>query len=130
MSLHWTEDEYQAHLRRGLEHEGLYLGSQAYSPLVSEKALQAAVLRVAKKAGYTFAYHTYRSTRSPSGFPDLILCHRDPGHVCYAVECKTDSGQVTPAQEAWLAALAGSTGVVSAVWRPSQWTAIVEQLSG
>jgi hypothetical protein len=130
MSLHWTEEEYQAHLRRGLEHEGLYLGSQAYSPLVSEKAFQAAVLRVAKAAGWTFAYHTYRSTKSMSGFPDLVLCHRDPGGPLYAVELKTDTGQLTKAQEAWLQALAGSTGVVAATWRPSMWEDICQKLRG
>jgi len=99
-------------------------------PHVSEKAFMAAVVRLARQEGYTFAYHTYRSTKSVSGFPDLVLCHRDPGHVCYAVECKTDTGQCTKAQEAWLAALAGSTGVVSAVWRPAMWSEIVERLRG
>jgi hypothetical protein len=93
---------------------------------VSEAVLQRAVLRVAKEAGWTFAYHTYRSTHSMGGFPDLILCHREPGlHPMLAVELKTDTGQVSLAQEAWLKALAGSTGVVAATWRPAMWEEIV-----
>jgi hypothetical protein len=130
VSLHWTEEQYQAHLRRGLEHEALYLGSREYGALVSEKAFQHAVMRVAREAGYTFAYHTYRSTKSMGGFPDLVLAHREPGHPLYVCELKTDTGQLSQAQEAWLKALAGSTGVVSAVWRPAQWQEIVEQLRG
>jgi hypothetical protein len=127
MSLHWTEEEYQAHLRRGLEHEGLYLGSQAYSPLVSERAFLTAVLRVAKEAGF-LCYHTFDSRRSPSGFMDLVLARA--GRPLYAVELKTDTGQLTKAQEAWLAALAGSTGVVAATWRPSMWEEICRTLRG
>jgi len=99
-------------------------------PAMTERAFQSAVVRVAREAGWDFRYHTHNSRRSPSGFPDLILCHRDPGQVCYAVECKTDTGACTKAQEAWLAALAGSTGVVSAVWRPQDWESIVAQLRG
>jgi hypothetical protein len=88
----------------------------------------SAVVRLAREAGYTFAYHTYRSTKSLGGFPDLILCHQEPGHVCYAIECKTDTGQVTKAQQAWLEALGQCTGVVSEVWRPSALDTIIERL--
>jgi hypothetical protein len=48
----------------------------------------------------------------------------------YAVELKTDVGQLTQAQEAWLAALAGSTGVVAATWRPSMGEDICRTLRG
>ena len=107
MTLRWTEQDLERHLRRGQP-----------AP-ISEAAFMAAVVRLARQYGWEHVYHTYRSTRSPSGFPDLILCHKDPGHVCYAIECKTDTGQVTPAQQAWLEALGGCTGVVAEVWRPS-----------
>jgi hypothetical protein len=104
-------------------------------PAVSESVFQRAVMRVAREAGWTFLYHTYKSTKSMGGFPDLILCHRDahlePGrYPVLAIELKTDEGQLTKAQEAWLAALAGSSGVVSAVWRPSMWSEMVERLRG
>jgi VRR-NUC domain len=127
MSLHWTEDEYQAHLRRGLEHEGLYLGSRAYSPLVSEKAFQAAVVRVAKEAGY-LCWHAYSAKKSAAGYPDLTLAKA--GVPLILAELKTDTGELTRAQEAWLAALAGSTGVVAATWRPSMWEEICRELRG
>lgn len=119
--MRWSEDQYRAYVTRG-QPDPL--------PALTEAVWQSAVRRIAKDAGYTFAYHTYRSTRSPSGFPDLILCHKDPGHVCYAVELKTDVGQVTPAQQAWLTALAGCTGVVAEIWRPSDMAAMIERLRG
>jgi hypothetical protein len=97
---------------------------------LSEAAFMAAVVRLARAHGWTFAYHTYRSTKSLGGFPDLILCHQEPGHVCYAIELKTDTGQVTPAQAAWLEALAGCTGVVAECWRPRDLQEIVERLRG
>jgi len=103
-------------------------------PLLTEKAFQAAVVRLAKEAGYTFAYHTYRSTKSQPGFPDLILAHRDAhrqrGWPIWAVELKTDTGEVTPAQAAWLEALAHSRNVVTDVWRPRDWDTIVARLRG
>jgi VRR-NUC domain len=107
----------------------------AEPPGISEQAFQDAVIRTAREAGWTFLYHTYRSTRSMGGFPDLIMCHRDasrePGrYPMLAVELKTDAGQVSAAQQAWLEALAGSTGVVAACWRPSQWQEIVTMLRG
>ena len=123
MTVRWSEDEFALYM----QHLGIH---RTQVQPVSEKAFQAAVVRIARDAGYTFAYHTYRSTKSPSGFPDLILCHKDPGHVCYAVELKINTGQVTPAQQAWLEALAGCTGVVSAVWRPKDLSSIIEQLRG
>jgi hypothetical protein len=116
MSLRFTEQEYAAYLRRGEP-----------AP-VSEAAWQASVLRLLRQHGYDYVYHTFDSRRSPSGFPDVIACHREPGHVCYAIECKTDTGQVTPAQAAWLEALAGCTGVVADIWRPSALDAIVTLL--
>ena len=132
MGLRWSEEEYRAHLQRQLDYEGMYLGSpNGYAGLASEKAFQSAVVRLAKQYGW-LAYHTFDSRRSPSGFPDLVLapgptCHNDP-RLCYAVELKTETGQVTLAQQAWLEALAGCTGVVAEVWRPSQLQEIIERL--
>jgi hypothetical protein len=99
------------------------------SKQLSEAAFMAAVARLARQHGY-MAYHTWSSKKSPEGFPDLILCHKDPGHVCYAIECKRDGGHVTPAQAAWLEALGQCTGVVSEVWRPADLDAIVQRLRG
>jgi hypothetical protein len=86
-----------------------------------------AVVRLAREQKY-LVYHTQNSKRSPEGFPDLI-CAR-AGSPLLAIETKTDTGQVTPAQAAWLEALAGCTGVVAECWRPAQLQDIVERLRG
>jgi hypothetical protein len=96
-------------------------------PVVSEAAFQAAVIKLAKDCGY-LVYFTKDSRRSPSGYPDL--CCAKAGAPLILAELKTDVGACTKAQEAWLAALAGSTGVVAATWRPSQWSEIVTMLRG
>ena len=114
--MRWSETEYAAYVRRGQP-----------AP-VSEKAWQACVVRLLRQYGYDYVYHTFDSRRSPSGFPDVIACHREPGHVCYAIECKTDTGHLTPAQAAWLEALGQCTGVVSEIWRPARLQEIVERL--
>jgi hypothetical protein len=86
-----------------------------------------AVVRLAREQKY-LVYHTWSSKRSPEGFPDLI-CAR-AGSPLLAIETKTDTGQVTPAQAAWLEALAGCTGVVAEVWKPSALDAILARLRG
>lgn len=116
--MHWTQAEYDRFLRQGPD------------GALTEKALQSAVVRLLRQHGYTFCYHTFDSRRSPSGFPDLIACHREPGHVALAFECKTATGQVTLAQQAWLDALAQSTGVVAQVVRPADLEALVALLRG
>lgn len=51
--------------------------------------------------------------------------------VCGLVRAApTDTGQVTLAQQAWLNALAGCSGVVAEVWRPSALQDIAERLRG
>ena len=127
MSLHWTEADYQAHLQRTRAVEGLYLGSREYAGLVSEKAFMQAVVRLAKQHGY-LVYHTFNAKRSPEGFPDLVCVHpTERERPVLAWELKTTTGQVTPAQQAWVAALGGRQ-VVSAVWRPGDWPQIQEAL--
>lgn len=119
MSVRWSEADYTAYRR--------LLRREAPAPL-SEKAWQDGVMRLLAAHGYAYRYHTWDSRRSPSGFPDIVAVHREPGHVCYAIECKTDTGQVTPAQAAWLTALAGCSGVVAEVWRPAQLQEIAARL--
>lgn len=112
----WSEEQYRAYLNK---HE---------TPL-SEAAFMQAIVRLARAHGY-LAYHTYSSKRSPEGFPDLVLAHPGAGRPLIMSELKTNTGQLTKAQEAWLEALAGSTGVVSCVWRPTDLEAIVKLLRG
>lgn len=61
-------------------------------------------------------YHTYRSTRSEPGWPDLVLAHPASGRLMI-VELKTDRGSLTRPQLDWLTALK-ACGVDVRVWRP------------
>jgi hypothetical protein len=126
MSRRWSADEFARLLAGG---QVRVLGdTTATPPALSEEAWQLAIMRLLHQHGYAYCYHTWNSRRSPSGFPDLIAVHHLAGRKLLAIELKTDVGQVTPAQQAWLEALAGCTGVVAEVWRPAQLSAIVERL--
>ena len=107
--MRWSETEYQAYLR--------FMRREQPAP-VSEKAWQDGVMRVLKSTGHTLVYHTHDSRRSPSGWPDVAAI-KPAGGTLYLCELKTDVGIVSEAQQAWLTALAGCTGVVAEVWRPS-----------
>lgn len=89
---------------------------------MSEEEWQGVVLKLAALYGWTLTYHTYDSTRSNPGWPDLVL-FRPPGELL-VVELKTDKGRVKAAQQEWLAALACS-GVETAIWRPRDLDSIV-----
>lgn len=91
---------------------------------LSEKVFQSHVVRLAKENGF-MVYHTYDSRRSESGFPDLILSR---GAVLMAVELKTDTGTVSAAQDAWLAAFRAGA-VLTFVWRPRDWCEVVRVLT-
>jgi hypothetical protein len=80
---------------------------------ISEKEWQAQVIQLATMWGWKH-YFTYRSKRSPTGFPDLTLA-RD--RVIWA-ELKAGRGRPTPAQLEWLEALEAAGGEVY-LWRPS-----------
>lgn len=109
----WSEEELARYLKHGPVGQ------------ISEAAFMQAVLRVARSNNY-LAYHTHSSKRSAPGFPDAILAKVD--YPILAVEFKTENGQLTKPQEAWLATLAATTGIVTAVWRPSALQEIVEML--
>lgn len=114
MTVRWSEQDLQEYLHRGQP-----------AP-VSEGVWQATIMRVLKDAGY-LAFHVHDSRRSPSGWPDVAAI-KPAGGTLYVCELKTDTGQVTPAQAAWLEALAGCTGVVSDIWRPADMPSIIERL--
>lgn len=67
---------------------------------IAEKDWQRQVVQLANMLGWQH-YHTYRSTRSPSGWPDLALV-RDR---IVLLELKRENGRVSPAQARWLTAL-------------------------
>jgi hypothetical protein len=112
----WSEAELARFLRHG---PGVPL---------TEKSWQQAVTRLLHQHGYHLVYHTYDSRRSPSGFPDVCALHEQPGHPLLALELKTDTGQITPAQAAWLAAMETSSGIRVGVYRPRDVERLVEML--
>lgn len=119
MGLRWTEEQYRAYVTKG------------QAPPISEDVFLAAVLKIARSSGF-LAYHTYRSTKSAEGFPDVVLAPgpriAGAGHPLYVCELKTDTGIVSQAQEAWLEALGRCNGVVSEIWRPHGLEEIVKRL--
>jgi VRR-NUC domain len=89
-----------------------------------EDHLLAAVLDVAHVYGWRCAHFrpalTGRGWRTAvsgdgEGFPDLLCVH--PTYGMLAVELKSLTGRLTPAQEAWLTRLK-EAGCPAVVWRP------------
>lgn len=93
-------------------------------PTESERQFQAAILEAAKVLRWR-TYHTWSSMHSASGFPDLVLVRRP--RVIFA-ELKSETGQVSEDQQAWIDDLRAS-GQRVFVWRPSDWDEIVEELT-
>ena len=91
----------------------------------TEASFMRAVCQLAALGGWRI-FHPYLSIRSAPGFPDLLLTR--PGQPIIYVECKLDGKRPTPAQQAWLAALAQASGTEVHVWRPSDWPAIAARL--
>lgn len=83
---------------------------------MSERQLQDHVVALARALGWR-VFHPYDSRRSEPGFPDMILV-RDR---LLAVELKRETGRLTRAQEAWLAAFRATEVVEVYVWRPADW---------
>lgn len=83
-----------------------------------EKQLQQSVEQLAKLLGWRF-YHTYRSTKSVPGYPDLTLVNVKQGRLIFA-ELKSTQGRVSKHQREWLDDLQAA-GQEVYVWRPEQW---------
>lgn len=76
--------------------------SAAATPLelLTEKEWASQVADLARQLGWK-RYHTYRSSRSPAGYPDETLV-RD--RVVF-LELKTETGKLSSSQHEWLTAL-------------------------
>jgi hypothetical protein len=96
---------------------------------VSETKFTDEVRRLARTLGW-FEYHTYNSRRSTAGFPDLALV-REPWLVF--AELKTEIGNVTPSQFAWLREMQTvadhADNVWVWVWRPHDMEGIARFLN-
>lgn len=91
---------------------------------VTERELQQWVLDTARLHGW-LAYHPWTALHSAAGFPDTILVR---GRHLIAAELKREGEAPTPAQAAWLAALAQVPGVEAFVWQPSDRERILKLL--
>ena len=90
---------------------------------MTEAELQETVREIAKTTGWLY-YHTYRSKRSPAGFPDVVLVR--PPRVIFA-ELKSDTGKLTKEQRTWIEALLFCGEAY--VWRPKDLELISAVLS-
>lgn len=102
---------------------------------MKEEELRENIRTLATTYGWRL-YFTWRSVKSPAGFPDLVLAHRQRRELVIA-ELKRELPErpspsvlaklsPTPAQQAWLDDLAAiaeaSAGAVQTfVWRPSDY---------
>lgn len=89
----------------------------------TEAELDSALREASKDAGW-IRYHTYRSVRSPAGFPDLVLVR--PPEILF-VELKSAKGKLTAEQETWLASLR-ACGLEVYVWRPADYEDALRRL--
>jgi len=102
-------------------------------PKVSEAQFQRQVIQLAQMTGWKVAHfrpaqNARGDWRTPvaadgKGFPDLVLTRE----TVLFVELKTDTGRLTPDQEAWRQA-AQAAGATHHVWRPRDWPAIESTL--
>jgi len=99
----------------------------------SEADLQRAVVELAGYCGWKCLHvrrslgrkRQWQTTTSIAGWPDLLLWR--PGRIV-AAELKSDTGRVTPEQDAVLASLEAA-GVEVHVWRPADFDAIAASLN-
>lgn len=87
--------------------------AQLLASVTEEQFLQQ-VLTWLKRAGFK-TYNTRDSRRSTAGFPDIIAVR---GDRILAIELKSATGRVTPAQYEWLLALK-LADVETYIWQPT-----------
>ena len=99
--------------------------SDSWQREIKEAAYQRMVVDLLTM--YRFrVFHTYDSRRSAPGFPDVIATD---GQRLFVWEFKTERGQVSPDQEAWIVALR-PFATDARVVRPSDWDELVAIITG
>jgi VRR-NUC domain-containing protein len=102
----------------------------------NEADFQSVVVEVARLAGWRVAHfrpaRTDKGWRTPvtadgAGWPDLVLVR--PPRIVFA-ELKSERGKVRPEQTEWLDVLRLLPGTEVYLWRPNDWDALVEVLTG
>lgn len=88
---------------------------------LTEKNFSRQIYDLVRTLGYR-RYHTFRSSKSPAGFPDEVLVRE---RVVF-LEVKRQTGRLSPPQREWITALLNGGAEVYVV-RPDdlQWLAIV-----
>ena len=102
---------------------------------ILEKEFQAQVIELAWLHNWLVAHFRPALTASGrwitpvaadgAGFPDLVLARR--GRVIVA-ELKSQRGQPSTEQKAWLEAFGSCNGIETYLWRPADWNKIEEVL--
>lgn len=98
-------------------------------PGIAEAPFQALVVDVARWLGWT-CYHTRDSRGSDPGWPDLVLARPVGTRGCRLLyrELKRERGRLTTEQARW-GELLLRAGCDWAVWRPNQWSEILDVLT-
>jgi hypothetical protein len=94
------------------------------SAAVTERDLTGYVRDTARLFGWRRS-HTWLSKHSPAGFPDEVLVR--PPRLIFA-ELKSNTGRLSPDQQAWLEELREVPGVEVYVWNPADMDTIAEIL--
>ncbi len=101
-----------------------------------ETSFQSVVVEVARLSGWKVAHfraaRTAKGWRTPvtadgAGWPDLVLVR--PPRIIFA-ELKSETGELRPRQTEWLDVLRLLPQAETFVWRPGDWAALVETLTG
>lgn len=101
-------------------------------PRMTERQWMSALCELAETAGWEWNHcyrgqvkGAWRTNTTKKGYPDLHLWR--PGESIY-IECKTDSGVLSPEQNAVLASLAEAQVEVH-VYAPRDWDLVVKRLT-
>lgn len=92
----------------------------------SEAEFEAVIKELAGWKQYLY-YHTHRSQFSPAGFPDCVMGRIEPTPRLIFAELKSETGELTVEQYAWLYLLQ-KLGHEVYLWKPSEWDEIVKIL--
>ncbi len=90
--------------------------------MILEKEFMQQVAQLAGIRGWK-VYHTYDSSKSVAGFPDMLLIR---GRQMLVFELKVGKRRTTPEQEDWLRAFC-EAGVGAYTLRPTDWP-LIERL--
>jgi hypothetical protein len=95
---------------------------------LTEKEYMQQIIDLARLSGH-YCYHTLDSRGSEPGMTDLLILKATLERPLF-VEVKTESGKLSPAQEAVKELLEAMPGADYRLWRPSSWPEVERTLLG